>query len=96
MVGKINRREALKLAGGALAGSVFQPDQASAFADQQPVKGKSSVIGQPEAAIERRQACPACGSLNATEETSCNYCGRENLLLVDIASNMRQRRRSGR
>jgi DEAD/DEAH box helicase domain-containing protein len=45
--------------------------------------------------FERRQACPACGSLNAAEDASCNYCGRENMLLVDIASNIRTRRKSG-
>lgn len=44
--------------------------------------------------FERRRACPACGSLNAGEEVSCNYCGHVELLLVDIARNVRQRRRN--
>lgn len=45
--------------------------------------------------FERRHACPACGSLNAPEEAVCIYCGHAALLLVDIASNVRQRRRGG-
>ena len=45
--------------------------------------------------FERRHACPACGSLNAPEETSCSYCGHSELLLVDIANNIRHRRKSG-
>jgi DEAD/DEAH box helicase domain-containing protein len=46
-------------------------------------------------AFQRRKACPACGSLNAPEDASCNYCGHVELLLVDIASNIRTRRKSG-
>jgi DEAD/DEAH box helicase domain-containing protein len=46
-------------------------------------------------AFERRRACPACGSLHAGEEVCCNYCGHVELLLVDIARNIRQRRRHG-
>ena len=45
--------------------------------------------------FERRTACSACGSLNTAEEVSCNYCGQDELLLVDIARNIRQRRRNG-
>ena len=45
--------------------------------------------------FERRNACSACGRLNAPEEASCSYCGAEGLLLVDIASNVKQRRRGG-
>src|ERR1019366_5849179 len=37
----------------------------------------------------------ACGSLNAPEDASCNYCGNAELLLADIASNIRTRRKSG-
>lgn len=45
--------------------------------------------------FERRAACPGCGSLGGVEETSCNYCGREDLLPVDIASNLRRATRDG-
>jgi DEAD/DEAH box helicase domain-containing protein len=45
--------------------------------------------------FERRRACPACGSLNPAEEVCCNYCSHAELLLVDIARNIRQRRRNG-
>jgi DEAD/DEAH box helicase domain-containing protein len=45
--------------------------------------------------FERSRACSACGSLNALEEASCDYCGHAELLLVDIASNIRHRRKGG-
>ena len=88
----VTKTESSKLKGElrAFYAAFFSEDVSSRFLFA--VDGSTPVNAK---VFERRNACPACGRLNAPEEASCSYCGAEGLLLVDIASNVKQRRRGG-
>jgi DEAD/DEAH box helicase domain-containing protein len=45
--------------------------------------------------FERKRACTACGALNHRESKDCAACGSTDLLLVDIARNLRDSTRNG-
>jgi DEAD/DEAH box helicase domain-containing protein len=45
--------------------------------------------------FQRKRACTQCGALNYTETAECTYCGAGDLLLVDVARNLREGRRNG-
>lgn len=45
--------------------------------------------------FERKHACTACGALNHKEGKECAACGSTELLLVDVARNLRDATRNG-
>lgn len=45
--------------------------------------------------FERRQVCPACGTLHPAAQTHCSHCEDQQLLEVDIAHNLRDATRNG-
>lgn len=51
--------------------------------------------GANPAVFERKQVCPACGSLHQASQTECSHCEDQPLLAVDIASNLREGTRNG-
>jgi len=51
--------------------------------------------GANPAVFERKQVCPACGTLHQASQTECAHCEDQPLLAVDIASNLREGTRNG-
>lgn len=51
--------------------------------------------GANPAVFERKQVCPACGTLHQASQTVCAHCEDQPLLAVDIASNLREGTRNG-
>lgn len=51
--------------------------------------------GANPAVFERKQVCPACGTLHQASQTACAHCEDQPLLAVDIASNLREGTRNG-
>lgn len=51
--------------------------------------------GSNPAVFERKQVCPACGTLHQASQTDCAHCEDQPLLAVDIASNLREGTRNG-
>lgn len=51
--------------------------------------------GANPAVFERKQVCPACGTLHQASQTECAHCEGQPLLAVDIASNLREGTRNG-
>lgn len=45
--------------------------------------------------FERKQVCPACGTLHQASHTSCSHCQHEGLLPVEITANLRQSTKNG-
>lgn len=54
-----------------------------------------SSAGANPAVFERKQVCPACGTLHQALQTVCAHCEDQPLLAVDIASNLREGTRNG-
>lgn len=51
--------------------------------------------GANPAVFERKQVCPACGTLHQASQTECAHCEDQPLLAVEIASNLREGTRNG-
>ncbi|MBV4465788.1 DEAD/DEAH box helicase [Pseudomonas sp. SWRI79] len=51
--------------------------------------------GADQKIFERKQVCPACGTLHQASQTECSHCEDQALLAVDIASNLRESSRNG-
>jgi len=51
--------------------------------------------GANPAVFERKQVCPACGTLHQASQNECAHCEDQPLLAVDIASNLREGTRNG-
>ncbi|MCQ4249154.1 DEAD/DEAH box helicase [Pseudomonas stutzeri] len=51
--------------------------------------------GANPAVFERKQVCPACGTLHQALQTECAHCEDQPLLAVDMASNLREGTRNG-
>lgn len=54
-----------------------------------------SSAGANPAVFQRKQVCPACGTLHQASQTECSHCEDQPLLAVDIASNLREGTRNG-
>ena len=55
---------------------------------------ESSVEVNPKK-FDRRKVCPECGTDNTKDISECNHCGNAEVLLVDVANNLRKGRRNG-
>lgn len=44
--------------------------------------------------FDRKRVCTACGTLNGRENRECAHCGQPELLLVDVAQNLKRVRRN--
>lgn len=54
-----------------------------------------SSAGADPRVFERKQVCPACGTLHQASQTECSHCEDQPLLAVAIASNLREGTRNG-
>lgn len=45
--------------------------------------------------FERRRVCTECGTVNPQESADCTHCGSRELVIADIARNLRDARRNG-
>jgi DEAD/DEAH box helicase domain-containing protein len=51
--------------------------------------------GADQRVFERKQVCPACGTLHQASQSECSHCEDQSLLAVEIASNLREGTRNG-
>lgn len=51
--------------------------------------------GADQKIFDRKQVCPACGTLHQAAQSLCSHCEDQSLLPVDIATNLREGSRNG-